>query len=140
MEGLSWVIPEGKGESSWFAVDRIGSYSSLLFHGYNLKGNGGMPWYGLQKKVGGWALGAVEEFGASLASKEGTTDVDFGHWHQPTRVTLNRVTARCNGSTESHNTFAQEQLAAVGVPTQGLRFVDPARGRVTAEYTVDLLA
>jgi hypothetical protein len=135
MEHVTWTIPEGKGESHWYAVDRVGRYGSLLFHGYNLKGQGGMPWYGLQKKVGGWALGAVEEF--ALAS-ESQLDVDFGHWHQPTRVTLNRVTARCNGSTESHDTYAMEQLAAVGRPSQGLRFVHPDKGIVTAEYTVYL--
>jgi hypothetical protein len=31
-----------------------------------------------------------------------------------------------------------EQLAAVGRPSQGLRFVHPDKGIVTAEYTVYL--
>lgn len=136
---LTWTIPEGKGESHWYAVDRIGNYGSLLFHGYNLKGHGGMPWYGLQKKAGGWALGAIDDFVTGVADSlrsGGRMDIDFGHWHQPTSVTLNHATARCNGSTESHNTYAVEQLAAVGQPSQGLRFVSPTRGMVTAEYTV----
>ena len=139
MSRVSWTIPEGKGESHWYAVDRIGKYGSLLFHGYNLKGHGGMPWYGLQKKAGGWALGAIDDFvlgAADSVRQGGRMDIDFGHWHQPTSVTLNRTTARCNGSTESHNTYAVEQLAAVGQPSQGLRFVHPGRGMVTAEYTV----
>lgn len=139
LERVSWTIPEGKGESHWYAIDRIGNYGSLLFHGYNLKGHGGMPWYGLNKKAGGWALGAIDDFILGMAESMrsgGRMDIDFGHWHQPTSVTLNRATARCNGSTESHNTYAQEQLAAVGQPSQGLRFVDPAKGIVTAEYTV----
>ena len=135
-EPAKWTIPEGEGESNWYAIDAIGAYRSLLFHGYNLKGHAGFPWYGLGKKVGGWSLGAIEDFVVGLGV--GDLDVDFGHWHQPTRVTLNRVTARCNGSTESHNTFAQEQLAAVGRPSQGLRFIDPVRGRVTAEHTISL--
>lgn len=129
----SFTIPQGFGESSWYHVDRVGNYGSLLFHGYNLRGHAGFPWYGLGKKVGGWALGAIEEF---RIADEGDLDVDFGHFHQPTRVTLNRVTARCVGSPESHNTFAQEQLAAVGRPSQGLRFVDPVAGRVTWERTI----
>lgn len=139
MQNVTWTIPEGKGESHWYAVDRIGNYGSVLFHGYNLKGHAGMPWYGLGKKAGGWALGAIDEMILGLADSlrtGGRMDIDFGHWHQPTSVTLNRVTARCNGSTESHNTYAQEQLAAVGQPSQGLRFVNPERGIVTAEYTV----
>lgn len=126
---VSFNIPDGTGESHWYTVAEVyDNYRVLLFHGYNLRGGSGFPWYGLMKKVGGWSLGAIpEKF----------HDVDFGHWHQPTRVTLNRVTARCNGSPESHNTFAQEALAAVGRPSQGLRFVHPKYG-VTAEYVVYL--
>lgn len=131
MDHVEWVVPEGKGETNWYHVDRVGRYGSLLFHGYNLKGHAGFPWYGLGKKVGGWALGAIEEF---RIAEESQLDVDFGHWHQPTKITLNRVMARCAGSTESHNTFAQENLAAVGRPSQQLRFVRPDTGRVTAEH------
>jgi len=64
--------------------------------------------------------------------------VALGHWHTPTRVTLNRITARVNGSTESDNTYALENLAASGRPAQWLFFVDPERGRATAEYLVQL--
>ena len=124
---LAWHMAEPDGERNWYIVARIGAYSSLLLHGDQFRGHSGIPWYGIQKKAGGWALGAIaDEF----------TDLDFGHYHQPTRLTLNRVTARCNGSTESHNTYAIEQLAAVGRPSQGLRFVEPEGGHVTAEYTV----
>jgi hypothetical protein len=123
---LSWTIPDGMSERNWYAVDKIGNYSSLLLHGDQFRGQAGMPWYGLQKKIGGWRLGAIPEH---------FSDVFFGHYHQPTRVTLNSVTARCSGSTESMNTYAMEQLAAVGEPSQPLMFVDPSRGIVTAEYT-----
>lgn len=122
------------GERNWYHVAHIGNYRSMLIHGDQFRGHAGMPWYSLQKKVGGWSLGAIGDF--IVDERPGHSDIDFGHWHQPTRVTLNRVTARCNGSTESYNTFAIEQLAAVGQPSQGLRFVDPERGRVTGEYTV----
>lgn len=124
---LTWDIPMGQRQRNWYAVANIGAYSSLLLHGDQFRGHSGIPWYGLQKKVGGWALGAIEET---------YKDVDFGHYHQPTRVTLNKVTARCVGSPESHNDYAIEQLAAVGTPSQGLRFVHPGKGIVTAEYTV----
>lgn len=126
---LTWNMPDPEGERNWYVVAGIGNYRSLLLHGDQFRGHAGIPWYGIQKKAGGWALGAIPE---------PFDDLDFGHFHQPTRVTLNRVTARCNGSTESHNTFAIEQLAAVGRPSQGLRFIEPDKGHVTAEYVVYL--
>lgn len=132
---ISFNFPDPEGERNWFALARLGGYTSLLMHGDQFRGTAGMPWYSIQKKAGGWALGAIEEFALSM-SGEGETDIDFGHYHQPTRLTLNKVTARCNGSTESYNTFAQEQLAAVGRPSQGLRFIHPEKGMVSAEYTV----
>lgn len=122
---ISWSVPDGANERNWYDIAHIGKYSSLLIHGDQLRGYGGMPWYGLQKKVGGWRLGAIPEH---------FQDVYFGHYHQPTRVTLSDVTARCSGSTESFNTYAMEQLAAVGHPSQPLMFVHPGKGVVTAEY------
>ena len=96
-------------------------------HGDQFRGgSGGMPWYSVHKKVGGWKMGAIEE---------DFDDVAFGHWHQPTRITLNSVTARCSGSTESHNDFAQEMLAAVGRPSQWCLFANDDIG-ITAEYVV----
>ena len=124
---LTWDIPSIPNERAWYAISRIGSYSTLLIHGDQFRGTAGIPWYGIAKKAGGWAMGAIPE---------SFNDVDFGHFHQPTRVTLNNVTARCSGSPESHNDFAAEQLAAVGTPSQSLRFVHPERGIVSAEYVV----
>lgn len=124
---LTWIIPDGDRERHWYAVDTIGSLSTLLIHGDQIRGGfAGFPWYGLAKKGWGWATGAVPEHFDEIA---------FGHYHQPTRMTLNRITARCNGSTESTNTYAMEQLAAVGRPSQWLLFAHPERG-ITAEYCV----
>lgn len=122
---LTWTIPDGDRESNWYSVAKVGNYKALLLHGDQFRGHSGLPWYGVQKKAGGWALGAIDEH---------FDEIIFGHWHQPTRMTLNRLTARCSGSPESHNTYAQEQLAAVGRPSQNLLFVHPERGQVTAEY------
>lgn len=125
---LTWAIPDGMGERHWYAVDKIGNYSCLLMHGDQIRGGfAGFPFYGLAKKVWGWKAGAIPEH---------FDDVVFGHWHQNVTVTLNRTIARCNGSTESDNTYAQENLAAMGRPSQRLMFVHPKRGRVSAEYLV----
>ena len=124
---LTWDIPSIPNERAWYAVSKIGKYSCLLIHGDQFRGTAGIPWYGLNKKVGGWALGAIREH---------YDDVDFGHFHTPMTTQINNVTVRCNGSSESHNDFAAEQLAATGQPSQGLRYVHPERGIVTATYTV----
>lgn len=127
---LTWTIPDAQGERSWYAIDHIGSYSCLLFHGDQVRGGfAGFPWYGLAKKVWGWKSGAIAEH---------FDDAAMGHFHTPTRATLNTTTVRVNGSTESQNTYAQEQLAAVGSPSQWLLFVHPDKGIVTAEYLVHL--
>lgn len=124
---ISWVIPDGPGERNWYSIDTIGTTSFLLIHGDQMRGgSGGMPWYGVQKKAGGWATGAVPEH---------FDEIIMAHYHQPTRITINRITVRCNGSTESYNTYAMEQLAAVGEPSQFLLFCHPETG-ITAEYCV----
>jgi len=40
------------------------------------------------------------------------------------------------GSTESENRYAGVMMAASAQPSQRLHFIDPVRGRVTAEYKV----
>jgi hypothetical protein len=128
---LTWNIPDGMGERHWYAIDTIGNYASLLFHGDQFGGKfqGTLTRLGVQRKVGGWKAGAIpEKF----------DDVAFGHWHQDYEDNVCGTTVRCNGSPESTNTFAQEALAAMSKPFQRLHFVHPNNGLVTAEYKVRL--
>lgn len=126
---VTWVIPEDEERRAWYAVDKVGDKGVLLFHGDQVRGGfAGMPFYGFFKKVLGWGVGAIpEHFDYAIA----------GHWHTPTFLTLNTKQVWVNGSTESSNPYAQEQLAAVGFPSQQLLFFHPRRG-VTAEYKVRL--
>lgn len=125
---VTWNIPEGKGESNWYAVDRIFSWGHLLCHGDQIRGGfAGFPFYGTAKKAWGW-IDAIDE---------PWDELHFGHWHTPTMQTLNLRRAICNGSTEDSNTYAQEQLSAVGTPTQYLAFVHP-KLHVTSQYWLDL--
>lgn len=126
---LTWNIPDGMGERHWYAIDTIGNYSSLLLHGDQFGGRmmGSLTRLGIQRKVGGWKSGAIPE---------PFKDVTFGHWHCLEEFTVSNCTARCNGSPESYNTFAQEALAAMSPPSQRLMFVHPERGIVTAEHKV----
>jgi hypothetical protein len=121
---ISFHIPDGHGERNWYAIDKIGNYSSLLLHGDQFSGLSTM--YSFQKKVYGWKVGAI---------KEHFDDVYCGHFHTPTKMTFNTVQFRISGSPESTNTYAMESLAAIGHPSQDLMFVHPDKGIVTAEYT-----
>jgi hypothetical protein len=120
---IEFHIPDGKGERHWYAIDRIGNYSSLLCHGDQFSSLSTM--YSFQKKVYGWKIGALgEDF----------DDVYIGHFHTPTKMTFNTIQMRISGSPESTNTYASESLAAIGRPSQPLMFVHPEKGIVTAEY------
>jgi hypothetical protein len=119
------------GERAWYKIMQIGAYKALLIHGDQIRGSMGFPWYGLGKKVHSWGSGG-------LGADSDFQDVMMGHYHSLARVPLNHRSAWANGSTESTNTFAAETLAAQSRPTQWLLFVDPAAGRVTASYGVEL--
>jgi hypothetical protein len=118
--------PTLDGERNWWAIDRMGEYSCLLFHGQQIKGGfAGFPWYGLGRMVLRWNK-AIGPF----------TDVALGHFHTLAEVDINGIMARANGSTESTNTYALEEMASMGRPSQRLMFVDPEEGIVTSEYKV----
>ena len=118
--------PKEDGERNWVAIDRIGNYSCLLFHGNQIRGGfAGFPWYGLGRMVLRWhkSMGPF-------------TDAALGHFHTLAEVDINGILARANGSTESTNTWALEEMASMGSPSQRLMFVDPQKGIVTAEYKI----
>ena len=67
-------------------------------------------------------------------------DFDYGiagDFHTPTTMYVIDVRLWVNGSTESYNSYAMEQLASMGRPCQWLLFCKPGHG-VTAEYLVKL--
>src|SRR5665213_1665658 len=56
---IKFTVPDGKGERNWYAIARAGNYSALCIHGDQIRGHSGFPWYGLGKKVNGWASGCL---------------------------------------------------------------------------------
>lgn len=106
----------------------IGAYTALLFHGDEIKSFGGnTPAFGILRKLNAWASGVIEPF----------TDAYGGHFHTPMTLTMaNAGRIFMTGSPESDNEYAKEFVAAVGRPSQRLHFVDPAKGRVSAEYVL----
>jgi hypothetical protein len=123
---VTFDIPDGDGESNFYAVDTIGEYGTLLLHGNQFPAPTSSHTY--YKKVMGWKDGAIEE---------PFEDVFAGHYHQNTKMTLGNTILRISPSPESYNTFAQEVLAVMGRPAQHLQYVHPRYG-VTSEQTIYL--
>ncbi len=121
---ITFHVPDGYGSSSFYAVDEIGNYSTLLLHGNQFASPTSIHSY--FKKIMGWKDGAIPER---------FDDIAIGHWHHNMKMTLGSSTLRIVGSPESHNEFAQEKLGAMSPPTQHLQFVNPKTG-VTSECTI----
>jgi len=121
---ISFNIPDGRGERSFYAIDRVGNYSSLLIHGDQMPAPS--SFHGYYKKVMGWKDGAIpEDF----------EDVFMGHYHQQFKMTIGSGILRISGSPESHNTYAQEYFQSMSRPCQHLMFIHPERG-ITSEYSI----
>jgi len=128
---LTWAIPFSAGERSWYAVDVIGQHRYMLFHGDQMRGGGfaGLPMYGFTRAIAAWASGVIPK---------GFRYAMCGHWHSMWSMPINNRTLWVNGSTESDNTWLQEELKARSDPGQWLLFAHPKVG-VTSEHRVQLL-
>ena len=119
---LNWTLGEG-----FYRIVEIGAYRAMLVHGDQVKSFGGnVPAHGVLRKGNSWSAGGIpEKF----------SDLWLGHMHQP--MTLQMAGGgiiRMTPSTESGSAYAREFMAAHGRPGQRLAFVDPRKGRVTADY------
>lgn len=107
----------------------IGNYRALLMHGDEV-GRAGFAspsaWQGAGNR---WKAGA---YGWDFQ------DIYLGHYHRHAQEPLSDGLGAIywTGSTESENRYARDSMAASGVPSQRLHFIDPERGRVTAAYQV----
>lgn len=107
----------------------IGNYRALLIHGDEVGRNGFASPMAIVQHANRWRSGAYKwEF----------RDVYIGHYHThacwPMANGLGSVYQ--TGSTESDNRYARDLLAASAIPSQRLHFIDPVKGRVTAEYKI----
>lgn len=125
---LTW--PENHGHEDIQRVE-IGSYRALLIHGDEIGRNGFASPMTLVRAANQWRSGSYPwEF----------RDVYIGHYHTHNSWAManGEGTVYQTGSTESDNRYARESMAASAIPSQRLHFVNPERGRVTAEYKVYL--
>ena len=107
----------------------IGNYRALLCHGDEPSRTGYASWATIVRHCNIWRAGGYPwKF----------QDCYIGHYHTHREETLSDGVGRVfgTGSTESDNLYAREQMGVSGMPSQRLHFVDPERGRVTAQYQI----
>jgi len=116
---------------SWHQRFSIGNYHGILVHGDEFKGFGGQtPMFGILRKSNAWKSGVI---------KGGFQDIYVGHFHNHNDLTLAAGgSVFMTGSPESDNEYAREFVAAAAIPSQRLHFIDPDKGRVTAQYRIEL--
>jgi len=107
----------------------IGNYRALLMHGDEVGRSGFASPAGWQAAGNRWKAGAYDW---------NFQDIYLGHYHRHAQEPLSDGLGSVywTGSTESDNRYARDSMAASGVPSQRLHFIDPERGRVTACYQV----
>ncbi len=107
----------------------IGNYRALLIHGDEVGRNGFASRNTIVNHIGRWQSGAIDfEF----------RDAYYGHYHNHCEDALPNGygTVFGTGSPESDSRYASVSVAAGSVPSQRLHFIDPDKGRVTAQYRV----
>jgi len=122
---LTFEIPE-----TWYFVDRVFDWGNLVVHGDQIRGGfAGFPWYGTAKKAWGWndVIPELER----IHGRHGHWDyLWFGHFHTWANFDLNYKTVLANGTLESHNAYAAQELAAAGPACQRLSFFDEEKGLI----------
>ena len=106
----------------------VGNYRALLMHGDEVGRAGFASPSAWQAAGNRWKSSYGWDF----------NDIFLGHYHKVAQENLADGIGAIywTGSTESDNRYARDSMAASGVPSQRLHFVDPEKGRTTAQYVV----
>lgn len=112
----------------------IGNYRALLIHGDEVGRNGYASPMTLVRHVTAWQSGSYKVDGECYPFR----DAYMGHYHSHAQWPLPEGSGNLfqTGSIESDNRYARDNLAVTATPSQRLHFVDPRKGRVTAQYQV----
>lgn len=107
----------------------IGNYRAILLHGDEVGRNGFASPTAIVTHVAKWKSGSYPW---------AFRDAYIGHYHTNAEWALPDGLGAVyqTGSTESDNRYAGITMAASATPTQRLHFIDPDKGRVTAQYKV----
>lgn len=127
---VTWDLPYDRDRGSeWYARwDICGEWAGMLVHGDQIRGQLGFPWYGVGKKLAGWA---------TVRDTCGFHFLFMGHWHTHAKFDLHDRTVLSTGSTESTNAYALENMAAAGQPKQRLVFFNERYG-LLSDYPIHL--
>lgn len=106
----------------------IGNYRALVIHGDEIGRMGYASPTTIVNHANRWRSSYPWDF----------LDIYVGHYHTPQELTLadGRGKVFFTGATESDNRYALVGMAATGVPSQRLHFVDPERGLVVQRVEV----
>ena len=106
----------------------VGNYRALLMHGDEIGRNGFASPTAWIQAGNRWRTSFGWDF----------TDIFVGHYHRHSQEPLADDIGAIywSGSTESDNRYARDSMAVSGSPSQRLHFIDPVKGRTTAQYQV----
>lgn len=107
----------------------IGAYRALLMHGDEIGRGGFASPATIVRHADRWRSGAYPW---------AFRDIYVAHYHTHAEWPMANGEGAVyqTGSTESDNRYARDTMASSAKPSQRLHFVDPVRGRVTAQYKV----
>jgi len=107
----------------------IGNYRALLMHGDEVGRSGFASPSAWQAAGNRWKAGSY---------KWDFSDIYLGHYHRTASEPMSAQDGMIywTGSIESDNRYARDSMAVSGVPSQRLHFIDPVKGRVTAQYQI----
>lgn len=107
----------------------VGNYRALVIHGDEFGRNGFASPSTITTHVNRWRSGSYPwQF----------KDCYVGHYHNHLETSLADGVGAVyfTGSLESDNNYAREGMSAAAQPSQRLHFIDPSKGRVTAQYKI----
>jgi len=113
----------------------IGNYKALLIHGDEIRWGTAST---IVRFADRWRSGAYKFFDEVDKITKGFEfrDLYIGHYHQHQSWNManGEGSVFMSGAVETGNRYARDLLASNGAASQRLHFVDPVKGRVSAEY------
>lgn len=139
---LAQAMTQNLANVSWSISDEdvqrveIGNYRALAIHGDEFGRNGFASPMTIVRMANYWRSGAYKPKGEFWPFR----DVYLGHYHTHAEWPMANGEGRVfqTGSTESDNRYAMDSMASTATPSQRLHFIDPVKGRVTAQYQIYL--
>lgn len=107
----------------YFVDELFGKWGNMVVHGHEIRGGfAGFPWYGTGRKAMGW----------KSSIKEKWQYLYHGHFHTLASFTVNNgIMCFANGSLETDNEYALQNMAASGTPVQRLTFYSEENGMIS---------